>query len=159
MIEVASHVAAGAESFLEVHAMQEVFVGAGFAGLLRQHVVDTGERRYRLDLYDPRSMTAIETDSAQFHSSVTHWQRDIRRDADLAALGILTLRFSYWDLFERPEWCRDRTLEVMLRRRRDVALGRVRPRGTDSGIELLAGADGGTDQATRGSEWPRIGTD
>jgi very-short-patch-repair endonuclease len=159
MIEVASHVAAGAESFLEVHAMQEVFVGAGFAGLLRQHVVNTGERRYRLDLYDPRSMTAIETDGAQFHSSDTHWQRDIRRDADLAALGILTLRFSYWDLLERPEWCRDRTLEVMLRRRRDVALGRVRPRGTDSGIELLAGADGGTDQATRGSECPRIGTD
>lgn len=159
MIEVASHVAAGAESFLEVHAMQEVFVGADFAGLLRQHVVDTGDRRYRLDLYDPRSMTAIETDGAQFHSTDTHWQRDIRRDADLAALGILTLRFSYWDLIERPQWCRDRTIEVMLRRRRDAALERLRRRGTDSAIDSRAKADAGTDRASRGSEWPRIGTD
>tara|TARA_B100001146_G_C15814038_1_gene278050 strand:- start:26 stop:175 length:150 start_codon:yes stop_codon:yes gene_type:complete len=49
MIEVASLVAAMEESFLEVHAMQEVFVGANFT-----------------------------------------------------ALGILTLRFNYWDLTERP---------------------------------------------------------
>lgn len=145
MIEVASHVAAGAESFLEVHAMQEVFVGADFAGLLRQHVVNTGDRRYRLDLYDPRSMTAIETDGAQFHSTERHWQRDIRRDADLAALGILTMRFSYRDLTERPQWCRERTREVMVRRRRDAVLERVWRPGTDSAIDSLSRVDAGTD--------------
>lgn len=72
MIEVASHVAVMAESFLEVHAMQEVFVGA-----------------------------------------------------DFTALGILTLGINYWDLTERPQWCRERVLEVVVRRRRDGVLQRV----------------------------------
>jgi very-short-patch-repair endonuclease len=141
MLEAASHVAAGAESFLEVHAMQEVFVGKQFAGLLRQHLVNTGQRRYRLDLFDPRSMTAIEADGAEYHSTDRHWQHDIRRDADLAALGILTLRFSYWDLTERPEWCRSRALQVMVGRWRDAE----RERGQ---VAADAWAGAGTDRAT-----------
>ncbi|MCB2412258.1 endonuclease domain-containing protein [Demequina sp. TTPB684] len=126
MLEVAEHVAAGAESFLEVHALQQVFVGRLFRGLLRQHTVTVEGSRYRLDLYDPTSMTAIETDGARFHASARDWQRDIRRDADLATLGILTLRFSYWDLIERPDWCRERAHEVMARRRRQASQQRGR---------------------------------
>jgi len=85
MVEVASHVAAMAESILEVHAMQEVFVGA-----------------------------------------------------DFTALCVLTLRFNYWDLTERPQRCRERVLEVVLRRRWDAVPQRVRRPSTDEAI-LLGG--------------------
>jgi very-short-patch-repair endonuclease len=110
---VIASVAAGSESYLEVHATARVFVGRRFRGLLRQHVVSAGGKRYRLDMYDALSMTAIELDGATYHAGISQWQRDLRRDADLAALGILTLRFSYQDLTERPEWCRSTTLNVL----------------------------------------------
>ncbi len=113
MAALVARVAAGAESYLEVHAMDEVFVGRRFRALLKQHVVSTGGGRYRLDMYDAASMTAIELDGATYHAGVKEWQRDLRRDADLAAVGILTLRFSYRDLTERPQWCRTTARDVL----------------------------------------------
>jgi len=113
MLALIATVAAGSESFLEVHAVEQVFVGRRFRGLLRQHVVRTAGGRYRLDLYDAPSMTAIELDGVNYHVGVKEWQRDLRRDADLAALGILTLRFSYRDLMERPHWCAAAALDVL----------------------------------------------
>lgn len=113
MLSVIASVAAGSESYLEVHAMEEVFVGRPFRGLLRQHIVTTAGGRYRLDMYDASSMTAIEVDGATYHAGAKQWQRDVRRDADLAAVGILTLRFSYSDLTERPQWCRSTALDVL----------------------------------------------
>ena len=127
-----ARVAAGAESYLEVHAMERVFVGHPFGALLRQHVVSAEDRHYRLDMYDPRTMTAIEADGATYHSGAWEWQRDIRRDVDLAALGILTIRFSYRDLTERPTWCRRRAVEVVAERSRALTRSRsFRASGTD----------------------------
>jgi len=122
MLAVLARVAAGGESYLEVHAMEKVFVGRRFDGVLRQHVVSTMGRCYRLDMYDARTMTAIELDGASYHSGAWEWQRDIRRDVDLAAIGILTLRFSYRDLTERPEWCRAVALDVLKQRLRPVQI-------------------------------------
>jgi very-short-patch-repair endonuclease len=113
MAALIARVAAGAESYLEVHGMEEVFVGRRFRNVLRQHVVSTRGGRHWLDMYDAASMTAIELDGATYHAGVKDWQRDLRRDADLAAVGILTLRFSYRDLTERPQWCRAAALDVL----------------------------------------------
>ncbi|NTV40251.1 MAG: hypothetical protein HGA51_09930, partial [Demequinaceae bacterium] len=116
MLSVLSRVAAGGESYLEIHAMESVFVGRRFDPILRQHVVNANGNRYRLDMYDASTMTAIELDGAGFHAGAWQWQRDIRRDADLAVMGILTVRFSYRDLTERPDWCRSMALDVLDRR-------------------------------------------
>lgn len=115
---LAATVASGAESYLEVHAFDEVFVGAPFDGMLRQHAVRSATHRYRLDLFDPVTMTALEIDGAAYHSGIDQWQEAIRRDLDLAAMGIVTVRFSYRDLTGRPDWCRRRALEVLRARGR-----------------------------------------
>lgn len=122
MVAVATLVASGSESYLEVHAVERVFVGHRFDSFLRQHVVSVAGRRYRLDMFDGPTMTAIELDGATYHSGVWEWQRDIRRDADLAAIGILTLRFSYRDLTARPEWCRALALDVLKHRSTPVQI-------------------------------------
>ncbi len=116
MLAVIARVAAGAESYLELRAMEQVFVGRRFDAVLRQHVVVAMGQRYRLDMYDPQTMTAIELDGATYHSGTWEWHRDIRRDAHLATIGILTVRFSYRDVMERPEWCRTIALDILAER-------------------------------------------
>ncbi|PKQ25341.1 MAG: hypothetical protein CVT64_10075 [Actinobacteria bacterium HGW-Actinobacteria-4] len=108
--------AQGAESYLEERSFRTVFNTAEFAGLLRQHRVTCGERRYRLDLYDEKTRTAIELDGAAFHSGVDYRERDVRRDAELARIGILTLRLTYRDIMDRPGWCRETVREALRER-------------------------------------------
>lgn len=123
--------AAGSESYLEYVAATDVFSGAEFSQLMRQHVLSVHSRRYRVDLFDAATMTAIETDGASFHSSPQAWQSDLNRDADLASLGVLTLRFSYRDLIDNPERCRDRVRAVLRSRSQTVgAKPRSRARRT-----------------------------
>ncbi|MDN4479766.1 endonuclease domain-containing protein [Demequina muriae] len=106
-------VAAGAESWLEAEGMRRVFNTTEFAQLLPQHVLDVDGVRYRADLYDTNTRTVIELDGSQFHDSSPRRVRDLRRDAALASIGILTIRLSYRDVVERPEWCR-RTVRAAL---------------------------------------------
>jgi len=110
---VVARCAAGVESFLEWHAVEKVFVGRPFDRFVLQHRVTAHGRQYRLDMYDDETRLAVEVDGANFHSGTQMWQRDMRRDTDLASLGIQTVRFNYQDLSERPEWCRERLLAVM----------------------------------------------
>ncbi|WP_062318205.1 endonuclease domain-containing protein [Demequina maris] len=98
--------ARGAESYLEEKGLRNVFNTKEFARLLRQHLVRAAGETYRLDMYDPATMTAIELDGAAFHTDPLSRQRDLRRDANLARVGIQTVRLTYRDITERPEWCR-----------------------------------------------------
>lgn len=113
LMSVIAHFAAGSESYLEYVAAAEVFCGVEFSQLLRQHTLSVHGRQYRVDLFDAATMTAIETDGATFHSGPDAWQRDLNRDADLASLGVLTLRFTYRDLVEHPERCLERVRAVL----------------------------------------------
>ena len=108
--------AAGAESWLEEEGLTTVFAGREFSRFIRQHTVRCGDRRYRLDMYDPRTRTAVELDGASWHASPPQRERDLRRDADLAAVGIQTVRLTYRDIVERPEWCRRVVLQVLTAR-------------------------------------------
>ncbi|WP_062317706.1 DUF559 domain-containing protein [Demequina maris] len=103
----------GAHSFLEYEGLRRVFVGTDFARLLRQHLVVARGNRYWLDTYDPETRTAIELDGARHHLAGERRERDIRRDADLATLGILTVRLAYKDVMDRPDWCRQTVLAVL----------------------------------------------
>jgi very-short-patch-repair endonuclease len=107
----------GAESWLEERSLRSVFTSQDFDCFIRQHRIDREGRRYRLDMYDPFTRTAVELDSKAWHSSEEQRLRDIRRDADLAAIGVLTVRLSSPDLTDRPEWCRQIVREVLSSRR------------------------------------------
>lgn len=104
---------AGAESFLEERALRAVFNTREFANLLPQHDYFLEGWTYRIDLYDPVTRTAFEIDSAAHHGSTADRLRDIRRDAHLATDGVLTVRFSYQDIMERPHECRRIALEIL----------------------------------------------
>ncbi|MFW2513735.1 DUF559 domain-containing protein [Demequina sp. SO4-13] len=99
-------VSAGAESWLEAEGLRRVFNTKEFAHLVPQHVVEVDGARYRADLYDADTRTVIELDGSQFHDAAPRRARDLRRDAALASIGILTIRLGYRDVVERPEWCR-----------------------------------------------------
>lgn len=106
-------ITAGSESHLERIGSATVFNTAQLQRLLRQHKVRAEGRRHRLDFYDPKTRTAIELDGAAFHGALHQRERDLRRDAVLAAQGILTLRFGYHDVVERPGWCREIVIETL----------------------------------------------
>lgn len=106
----------GNESYLEYYSAEHVFVGREFDRFVRQHTIRVESRRYRVDMYDALTRTAVEIDGASYHGEAGAWQKDLRRDVDLASLGIQTVRFSYRDLHHRPEWCRQRLREILASR-------------------------------------------
>ncbi|WP_083966607.1 DUF559 domain-containing protein [Demequina globuliformis] len=112
----------GVESSLEYDAKHDVLNLPEFAALVRQFDIVAGGRRYRLDLYHPELRIAVELDGAAFHATQGHWQRDLNRDAALLAQGVVTVRFSYWDVTERPNWCREVLRAVIAQRSRGGAL-------------------------------------
>ena len=59
----------------------------------RQRVVG----QYIVDFYCPRAALVVELDGSQ-HFELSEAERDMRRDAELAALGLLVLRFSNEEL-------------------------------------------------------------
>jgi very-short-patch-repair endonuclease len=123
------HLANGLESFLEHVAVTRVFNTCEFSGLRPQTAVEVSGRRYRLDLFHADARLAIELDGRQFHSDDSARRRDLARDADLATLGIATIRLTFEDVIGRPDWCRDRVRRAISARarRRMEARGRARP--------------------------------
>ncbi|WP_172657587.1 DUF559 domain-containing protein [Demequina maris] len=113
--------AAGAESFLEFEGLTTTFAGRVFARFIRQHVVHARGRVYRLDMYDPATRTAVELDGGTFHAAGEQRERDDRRDADLATLGIQTVRLPYKAVVHQPAWCRETVLAVLRARERQAA--------------------------------------
>jgi very-short-patch-repair endonuclease len=107
----------GAESWLEEQSLRTVFAGREFDRFVRQHRIRCRGRHHRLDMYDPFTRTAVELDSRAWHSGEEQRLRDIRRDADLASIGILTVRLATRDLMQQPEWCRDVVRGTLANRR------------------------------------------
>ncbi len=108
-------VAQGAESPLESHALQRVFNLGEFASFVRQHDLTVEGVRYRADMYDAATRTAVELDGGT-HAEPEQRLRDLRRDARLAAAGIVTLRFAGRDLLRDPEWCRNVVRQTLRQR-------------------------------------------
>ncbi len=106
----------GAETDLEERGPRRVFNTGEFARLVRQHHVMANNRSYRLDMFDPATLTDVELDADELHSTPLQRQRDMRRDADLALVGIQTIRLSHRDVTERPEWCRALVRGVLVAR-------------------------------------------
>ena len=106
-------------------SLEGLGVGAptGVAGLPQpqlQYRLFLPDGRVRLDAARPDAKPAVEFDGTVFHADPEARQRDLRRDAALAALGWVVLRFSYADVTERPAACAAQVAAAYLRRRSDV---------------------------------------
>src|SRR5262249_54757694 len=81
--------APGCRSELETWGYANVFQGLG---LRWQAPVALGQRTVYLDTYDDVGQLNFELDGRKYHGSVLDRERDLRRDAALAALGIMVVR-------------------------------------------------------------------
>ncbi|RBY94713.1 hypothetical protein DQ244_05410 [Blastococcus sp. TBT05-19] len=112
LVELAELVAQGCESELEIWGVQHVLRGPGMPVFQQQYRVSLPFGTVRLDAAVPELKVAVEMDGAAFHGSAEARERDIRRDAALAARGWVVLRFSYRRLRQEPEACRREILAV-----------------------------------------------
>ena len=78
---------------------------SGFREPTRQFAVDIGwERPIHIDFAYPDLLIGIETDGYEPHAARAQWELDRRRDAALALLGWLILRFTRDDVYRRDDY-------------------------------------------------------
>lgn len=63
--------------------------------------------KQRVDGFIPEWSMIVEGDGRAWHTRVEDFERDRRRDAEAAAAGLLTLRFTWHQLTTEPAWVRD----------------------------------------------------
>jgi hypothetical protein len=108
-------VAIGCRSELELWGYDRVFIGPGMPALERQVPVSIDGRTIHLDLLHRPTGTNFELDGAKWHDGLSQRERDVRRDADLAKLGIHTIRFTHDRLTLEPEAVRRDVLAILAR--------------------------------------------
>lgn len=115
--------ALGVHSELEAWGHENVFVDSRFPAARCQVPtrLPTGRMVY-LDRYYEDELVDVELDGAAYHGKPGQRERDIRRDAAVAVLGIQTVRFSHPRLFREPEDCREELLSILATRRRQLGL-------------------------------------
>ncbi|MCZ7422866.1 DUF559 domain-containing protein [Verrucosispora sp. WMMA2121] len=96
---------AGCRSPLEIWGHDRVFTGPGMPELRRQVRVRVGKRTMYLDLFAEEERVNIELDGATSHGDPRQREIDLRRDALLATVGILVVRFSHRRLHGSPTRC------------------------------------------------------
>lgn len=96
----------GCQSELEIFAVRHVLDIAGLPRCRQQYRLLLPDGPVLLDAAWPEVKVAVELDGAAFHGSQEARERDLRRDAALAALGWVVLRFSYRRLTSSPAACR-----------------------------------------------------
>ncbi|WP_460683007.1 endonuclease domain-containing protein [Modestobacter lapidis] len=109
-------VAGGCQSELEVFGVLHVLTVPGLPRCTQQHRVVLPDGPILLDAAWLEVKLAVELDGAAFHGSQEARERDLRRDAALAALGWVVLRFSYRRLTRQPEACQAQIAAVYRRR-------------------------------------------
>ncbi|WP_331461162.1 endonuclease domain-containing protein [Micromonospora tarapacensis] len=112
-----TRLAEGCRSPLEIWGHERVFTGLGMPAFQRQVRVQLGRRTVYLDLYAEPERLNIELDGATTHGDPRQREFDLRRDAQLAALGILVVRFAHRRLVREPEAVRRETLAILASRR------------------------------------------
>jgi len=115
--ELLDLLAQGCQSYLEIFGVAEVFTDLGEVSLQRQVRVTVGRRAYYLDVFADREKVDFELDGAAWHDDRTRREADLRRDAALATLGILVVRFSYRRLINEPDRVRREVRRILAARR------------------------------------------
>jgi hypothetical protein len=96
----------GCQSPLELYGVLHVFDRLTVPPPRHQVRVVAGGRRYDLDAAWEDVELAVELDGAAFHGSREQREKDLRRDAALAAAGWVVIRFSHQRLTTEPAACR-----------------------------------------------------
>lgn len=111
--DLLAKIEAGCRSELELWGHDHVFTGPQFAELERQVPVLVGGQSFVLDCFDRREVLAIELDDRQYRDGPWQRERDLARDAAVAELGILTVRYAHRRLTREPAACRDQVLRLV----------------------------------------------
>jgi very-short-patch-repair endonuclease len=127
--ELLANVRDGSHSHLEIIGLRALRA-AGLPAPHLQYEIALGYGTLHVDAAWPEVELAVEFDGASYHANPDDWQRDLRRDAALAALGWLVLRFSYVDMTERPAFCAAQVAAAYRERRRDVPPPAISRSGT-----------------------------
>ncbi|MDG4834643.1 DUF559 domain-containing protein [Solwaraspora sp. WMMD1047] len=109
--------AAGCRSMLEIWGHDHVFTGAEMPPMRRQVRIQVGTRRFYLDVYAERERVDFELDGATSHGDPRQREIDLRRDALLATLGILVVRYAHRRLIHEPAEVRREVLAILASRR------------------------------------------
>lgn len=107
----------GVHSYLEYLGDTTVLNVPDLRHLERQEEFRVQGMRFFVDAFDAETMTAFEFDGAAYHSDDGARRRDLERDAALATIGVQTIRFTYEDVTQRPQWCRTIIRDVLAARR------------------------------------------
>ncbi|MEV6811720.1 DUF559 domain-containing protein [Micromonospora sp. NPDC051296] len=117
LANLVDRLAAGCRSPLEIWGHDRVFTGPDMPALRRQVRVRVGERTMYLDLFAERERVDIELDGTASHGDPRQREVDLRRDALLATVGILVVRFAHRRLVREPDEVRRETLAILATRR------------------------------------------
>ncbi len=112
-----TRLAEGCRSPLEIWGHDQVFIGPGMPVFRRQARVRVGPRTMYLDLLAERERVNIELDGATTHGNLREREVDLRRDALLATIGIVVVRFAHRRLIHEPDEVRRETLAILAHRR------------------------------------------
>jgi very-short-patch-repair endonuclease len=110
-------IARGCHSPLELWGHENVFNVGALRHAQCQVRMQTPSGVIYVDRFYAAEMVAVEMDGAAYHGAPGQRERDIRRDATLAALGIQTIRFSHPRLFGDAPGARSDLLHVLAVRR------------------------------------------
>jgi very-short-patch-repair endonuclease len=114
--------AAGCHSPLELWGHEQVFTHPELPSSRCQVPVDLPTGRIYLDRYYEMERLDVELDGAAYHGEPGQRERDNRRDAALAALGIQVVRFSHPRLHGDPAGVRRQIREILVMRRQQLRL-------------------------------------
>jgi hypothetical protein len=117
VIDLAALLAAGCESELEIWGYLHVFDAPRPAPRRARKRAQVGGQWYRLDLAFEHERVVVELDGGAYHASRAQRERDNRRDAALATIGWLTLRFSHERLHHDAAGCGRDTVATLATRR------------------------------------------
>lgn len=120
LVQLIALIAGGCQSELEIFGVEHVLDIPGIPACRQQHRVLLSDGPVFLDAAWPEVKLAVELDGAAFHGSQEARERDLARDAALAAAGWVVLRFSYRRLTRNPAACRAQ-IEAAYRRRLSIA--------------------------------------
>jgi very-short-patch-repair endonuclease len=122
MRAMAESVASGLHSHLELWGHANVFSGPRLQGATTQYQVRLrGGRSVYLDRYYEELLLNVELDGAAYHGLPGQRERDLKRDAALAALGILVVRFSHQRLHRETAAVIEELVEIIEVRRRQLS--------------------------------------
>jgi very-short-patch-repair endonuclease len=116
-------IADGCQSELEVLGVLNVFRHSSLPRSVGQFKFREAGAFYNRDRAWPEAKLAVELDGARHHTNPADRERDLARDAALAAAGWVVLRFTYAEVRRNPDRVRARVREVYRVRMQQLAAG------------------------------------